>query len=223
MMKKLLIIEDTPEETQYARDVALRAGYVDITVVSTLSDALETMHNYDIVLSDMFFPAGSMPTEQYSTRFMPYYEADLESRRRYGEFQPIVQEGDVRMQALERNSRMLGITPLEFIERYMVSVIGEEDSQFAYDVVAGMTDSKKYAQIQQAHDGIRLGVNLPLGIIAMEHAQELGKPVVIVSSLNHHNYAFEPIRSLLTVPYRHGLVQGKKDWQGGLEELLRLS
>ena len=91
----------------------------------------------------------------------------------------------------------------------------------ARDSLVVVENSENYVRFLGIEEGIRNGTNLPLGIIASEKANELGIPSAIVTSTHHHDDAFEPVRDLIMVPYTDTLVDGRKNWKGGIELLLR--
>ena len=173
------------------------------------------MPNYNGVLSDLFFPAGNS-TRQYAERFLPLYEKYKERR-----FEK-TREDNVVLRAVQACADAFGMTTQEYID----TIMSKLDTppivlKAARDSLAGVKDSDRYEKFLKIEEEIKNGTNLPLGIIASEKANELGIPLAIVTSTYHHDDAFEPVRSLVNVPYRDTLVDGRKDWKGGIELLLR--
>ncbi|MBI4453117.1 response regulator [Candidatus Woesearchaeota archaeon] len=215
-MEKILIIEDNAEEAACAQSELEKAGFKDVKTVTNLSDGLDAMPQYGAVLSDLFFPAGNTQTEQYSQRFLPFYEQFKQIR-----FPKIGKEDSV-LGAIEVCAETFGMTPQEYVDNVLAKLNTPEIVlKKARDVLAGVEDSERYEKFLKIEEGIRDGTNLPLGIIACERAAELGMPAVIVTSTYHHSDAFEPVRDLIKVSYRDILVDEKKDWKGGIELLLR--
>jgi CheY-like chemotaxis protein len=215
MDKKVLVIEDDTAEAIYAQTELARAGFEGFRAVTTLSEGLEVMPEYDAVLSDLFFPAGSESTEKYSQRFSPLYEQYKQKR-----FQEIEESGPV-LRAVQACAEAFDVTPHEYVNKFMAEMnTPRQVLDSARDALAGVQDSERYEKFLKIEEGIRNGTDLPLGIIASERAKELGIPSAIVTSTHHHDDAFEAVRNLVTVPYRDTLVDGKKDWDGGIELLL---
>ena len=214
-MRKVLVIEDNIAEAINAQTELARVGINDFRAVTTLSEGLEAMPNYDGVLSDLFFPTGDMPVEQYVQRFLPAYEHFREeSFKKRG-------EDDVVLRAVKACAEAFGMTPQDYVEKVVSQVNNTRMLEIARDAVAGIDNSKDYERFLKVEEDIRKGINLPLGIVASERAKELRIPSVIVTSMNHHDYSFAPVRGLINVPYEDTLIEGKKDWKGGIEFLLK--
>ncbi len=214
--KKVLVIEDNIAEAIYAQLELTKAGCKEFRAVTTLSEGLDIMHQYGAVLSDLFFPAGNVPTGQYVQYFLPFYVRYKEKR-----FEKI-RDDNVVLRAVKACAEVFEVTPQEYVNTVMANLnTPPVILKAAKDSLAGIQDSEKYANFLQIEEGIRSGTNLPLGIIACERASGLGIPAVIVTSTYHHDDAFEPVKDLLKVPYRDTLVDGRKDWKGGIELLLR--
>lgn len=215
MINKILIVEDKPEEAENARKTVLESGINDFRIVSTLSQALEYLPQYNAVLSDLFFPAGNYETRAFSQRILPFYEKFKEERFKE------IEKDNIVLRAVKTCAEIFGVTP----EKYISEIMSKLNTppiiiRAARDSLAGMQDSEKYEQFLKMESDISNGINLPLGILVKEKAQELGKPSVIVTSTNHHNHAFEPVRSLIGLNYVDQLIDGKKDWKRGLESIL---
>lgn len=212
-MVKLLVIEDNVAETIHVQTELERAGISDYKTIATLSEGLELMPEYNLVLSDLFFPAGDVSIEEYSQRFMPLYE-EFKQRK-------FMTNKTVLKKAIEQCARTFDVTPHDYIEKYMTKVnTPKRVMESAREALAGIKDPEGYEKFKKIEAGIRDGTNLPLGIIATERATELGIPSVIVTSTYHHDHSFEPVRNLISVPYCDTLVDGKKNWESGIEQLL---
>jgi hypothetical protein len=212
MIGKVLVIEDNAEEATHAQSELVRAGLNDFKTVTNLADALDAMPQYSAVLTDLFFPLGNLPSESYFQRFLPFY--DQFKQRRFTKT-----KGSTVLRAVEQCARAFGVTPRDYVEKFMAQL---NTPQFVLEKARdAITDSEKYEKFLKIEEAIRNGSNLPLGIISSEKATEQGTPCVIVTSTYHHDDAFEPVRGLIQVPYRDTLVEGKKDWKGGIELLLR--
>lgn len=213
--EKILVIEDNVAEAINAQTELARAGFREFTAVQTLSEGLEQIQRYNGVLSDLFFPAGNTPTKQYSERFLPLYEAYKE--RRFKE----IKDGPIK-KAVEQVSGIFGVTPKEYEEKIAPLFNHPPAMKKAIrDALAGREDSERYEKFSEIEKAIRDGTNLPLGIIACEAASQYRIPAVIVTSTSHHHDSFEPVRSLIHVAYRDALIEGKKDWKGGVEILIQ--
>jgi hypothetical protein len=211
---QLLIVEDRIEEAIYAQGEAAKAGYTELLVATDLETALKYLPSADRVATDLFFPAGNVSTTDFSKRILPLYEDFKRSRFSKQEGSQVV------LRAVCACAEMFGITPKEYVEIYMPkfntipSVL-----RAARDAVAGINDSVRYNQFLTIEEDIRAGRNLPLGIIVAEEAKEKGLPTIIVTSTNHHDHAFEPVRNLITVSYLDNLVEGRKNWEGAMNYL----
>ena len=214
-IEKILVIEDNHTEALYAQTALGSAGFNEVEVAPNLSMGLKELPNYHAVLTDLFFPAGEISTEQYSQRFLPFYERFKQSRFPR-------QNGGIVLAAVRTVAETFGMAPQGYVENVVAKLnTPPVVLRAARDAVAGIKDSDRYQAFLKIEEGIRNGTNLPLGIIVCEEAGKLGMPSVIVTSAHHHSDAFGPVSSLIQVPYRDDLVDGKKDWKGGIEILLR--
>lgn len=215
MEKKILVIENNVEEKTRIHSELDLAGIENFWIASTLSEGLYLMPRYDALLSDLFFPAGSKSSEKYSRRFFPLYE---QYKKKFEE----TLKDNLILEAIQSSAAALGVTPQDYVNEYMAKLDFPEFLLMkAQDSVAGVENSREYENFLKIEDGIRNGTDLPLGIIASERAKELGIAATIVTSTYHHSDAFEPIRNLISVPYRDSLIDGRKDWKGGIESLLK--
>lgn len=214
MEKSILIIEDNKDEAAYALDVVKNAGFSEVHVIDTLSRAVKAIPCYDGVLTDLFFPLGDSIDEEYIQRFLPHYE---EFRKKT--FTKLEGLNPVK-KALETVALTFGTSPREYVENVMSKLNTPRNVlKAAQDTIAGINDTERYEKFLKIEEGIREGTNLPLGIVASEIAHKVSRPCVIVTSTYHHDDAFEPISSLINVPYKDTLVDGRKNWSGGIESL----
>ena len=212
--RRLLIVEDNPQESREAVNRAVVLGIENVTTASNLKGALSQIEDADMIASDLFFPAGNVDTKVYSNRFMPLYE-------QYERVRFPSQEGGVVLRALEQVSGVFGVTPREYVEKVM-PVFNAEGStllEAARDAVYGIKDYSKHQKFLEVKEGIASGKNLPLGIIVAEEAKKRKIPAVVVTSADHHDMAFSPIGGLIGVPYYDTLVDGRKNWKAGIERL----
>ncbi|USN45008.1 MAG: hypothetical protein H6502_03005 [Candidatus Woesearchaeota archaeon] len=216
MDEKILIIEDDIAEAIYAQADAARAGYRLWAVATNLAEGLDRMADADLVLSDLFFPSGQDSVDAHVQRFLPFYERHKERRFALDSGAQIV------LRAVEACAELFGMTPTQYVEEFMSKVETPQSTlKAAREAVRGVKDPEQYERFLEIERGIRQGTQLPLGIVAQERARELGKPIVIVTSTYHHDDAFEAVRHLVTVPYKDTLVEGRKDWAGGIELLTK--
>jgi len=75
-MKKIVIIEDKPEERQYAIAAAQEKGFEDIIVAETLSKGLAAIetHKPDYIATDLMFPLGNYSVKSARELLLPLYE-----------------------------------------------------------------------------------------------------------------------------------------------------
>jgi CheY-like chemotaxis protein len=214
--RKLLIVEDTIAEAIYAQAAAARAGYTEFRAVTTLEEALRELPSYDVVVSDLFFPVGAGSTQAYSARFLPFYEAYKKRA-----FPEIGQEAQCVREAVKAVAEIFELSPEEYVTKKLPA-LGYNATFVAQiqDAFAGRKNAGKYQQFLGIEQQVREGTLLPLGIIVSERAQQLGKPVVIVTSTYHHDDAFEPIAGQIPCGYVDTLAKGRKDWKKGLEKLV---
>jgi CheY-like chemotaxis protein len=206
---KILLIEDNEAQAEYAQ-IALADAGLESTTVVTLSEALDVMPEYDAVLSDLFFPAG-MPTEEFSELFSPLYAEFKEQRY----------SGGMVGRAVQQCASLFGMTSHDYIENVIAKTNNPAGTLEAARKSQEGRSSAKYQKFLEIEENIRNGTNLPLGIVATGMAMKQGIPAVIVTSTYHHDDAFEAVRTLIKVPYKDTLIEGRKDWENGIELLLR--
>jgi hypothetical protein len=211
---KVLIIEDNVPEAIYAQAELAKAGIKDFKAVTTLSEGLESITEYDALLSDLFFPVGNESSEKYIQRFLPVYE-DYKQKS----FQKINNEDNEILRVIQHCAKTFEMTPKEYVDQFIDKKAGPVFDA-ANDALAGIKDSEKYEKFLKIEEEIRNGKNLPLGIIACEKASELGIPCAIVTSTHHHNDTFKAVKNLIKVSYCDRLIERKKDWKCGIELLL---
>jgi hypothetical protein len=211
---ELLIVEDNIAEAIYAQGDAIKAGYRELLVATDLETALHYLPQVDRVATDLFFPAGNVNTSDFSGRILPLYEKFKKER-----FTADKGSGCV-LAAIEQCAKLFQVSP----EEYVTNILPKMNTvpsvlKAARDAVTGVKDSEKYNAFLKIEEDIRAGRNLPLGILVAEQAKEKGLPAVIVTSTNHHDHAFEPVRNLITVPYFDNLVEGRKNWACAMDYL----
>ena len=215
MINNVLIIEDDVSEAIYAQTELAKAGIKDFRAVTTLDEGLSVMSKYDAVLTDLFFPAGDVPTKQYIQRFLPLYEQFKNKRF------PEMTGNNVVLSAIQSCAKVFGVTPEEYVNDYITKMNTPKlVLDAARDAIARIKDSQKYEKFLKIEQSIRNGTNLPLGIIACEKALEYNLPCAIVTSTYHHDDAFEAVKDQIKVNYKDTLVEGRKNWKGGIELLL---
>jgi hypothetical protein len=215
MINKVLVIEDNVSEAIYAQTELAKAGIMDFKAVTTLKEGLSILPKYDAVLTDLFFPAGNIPIEQYIQKFLPLYEQFKNKRF------PEMTGNNVVLSAIQSCAKVFGVTPEEYVNDYITKMNTPKlVLDAARDAIAGIKDSQKYEKFLKIEQSIRNGTSLPLGIIACEKALEYNLPCVIVTSTYHHDDAFEAVKDQIKVNYKDTLIEGRKNWKGGIELLL---
>ena len=73
---RLLFIDDDPEHIQTVSDVVREALDVPVDVVSTVEDAVITLHEheYTLIVTDIFIPLGDAPRRSLGPRARRYQE-----------------------------------------------------------------------------------------------------------------------------------------------------
>ena len=212
MTGKILIVEDNVAEAINAQTELARVGFRDFMAVTNLSEALNVLPEYNCVLTDLFFPVGSTSAQPYIERFFPIYERFKDERfKKTNRDSPIAR-------AIEQVTGVLGMTPDDY-ESKLAPLFNHPPAmrKAIKDALGGRGDLERYQKYLVTLEKVKNGTQLPLGIIVAEEAKKQGLTAVIVTSTNHHDDAFEPVRSIIPVSYRDNLIDGKKDWKGGIE------
>ena len=206
----LLIVEDNIAEAIYAQGDAIKAGYKNLLVATDLETAQNYLPHADRVATDLFFPAGNVSVTDFSKRILPLYENFKKTN--FSE-----KASGVVLASLEQCAELFSITPKEYVEKFMAKMNTPKSMmKAARDALAGINDSERYDKFLKIESDIREGKNLPLGILVSEQAKEKGLPTVIVTSTNHHDMAFDVVKTLITVPYFYSFNAGRKDWAGAM-------
>jgi hypothetical protein len=222
--KHFLIIEDRVEEQEFARQTALTWG-IEARVVGDFETAIEEIQTRwpRAIASDLFFPSGNINQEPYIQRVLPFYEAHLKT------FKPIT-SGPLVM-ALEHvfgGNKDKTKTELweEFIRPIFLKNWREYDIEEVKDAYFGIEFYSKYVKLQKQIEAMKQGIDIPYGIFLRQEVDRLGFtgnchiPFFIVTSTNHHDVAFEPIRDKIGI-YDDGVDEaGHKDWGNAFKYLL---
>ncbi|MEK6891182.1 MAG: hypothetical protein AABX03_03515 [Nanoarchaeota archaeon] len=217
---ELLIVEDKAEEANQAKLEAKKLGLTNLAVAQNLEQAFELLDlNPQYIASDLFFPAGNLDVREYVERFLPLYQ-EYEQKTF-----PEIKAGILHR--VIKGYEEMGIS-MEKYERDWLPIVGkpmgEEYIEMIRDHIHLRKDYSKFVKFQGVKQAIKDGSNLPLGIPLMEKAKERGIPIVIVTSTYHHDHAFEPVSSLITVPYYDTLIgedNKTKNWQAGINALFQ--
>ncbi len=204
---RLLIVEDTLAEQDFAKQAALSHGFNDIILAQTLEDALHYIPQVQAVATDLFFPNGNVNVDKYVQRLLPLYVAHAQKQGKLPTGHQTI------LRAIEKTSEVLGMTPAQYVEN-IATRIGETVVNSARASLPG------YAQTFDIKYFLKNEPNLPVGILVTEEAMKYGLPSVIVTSGGGHDGLLQPIRSLVKVPYETYLKDGHKDWDSGLAKLL---
>jgi len=209
-MPRILVVENDQIEVIRAWDELFELKY-DFESADTLAAAEEKLQTRpDAVLTDLFFSIGPDITRYVGEilEVLPVYEAFVRQR-----YDSKWMNNPVRL-SLAQVAQTFGMS----VEEYVPDVMGKLDTpqvvmESAKRVVK---EQKEYDRFLEFIEEIRTGENFPSGIYVSRMAKELGIPCAIVTSTYHHDTAFEPIRGMLSAPYTDTLVDGKKDWAGGI-------
>ena len=215
-MTELLIIEDSIEEANIAQQTAESLG-IETKLIQDFKSALDEIRSSKLsaIASDLFFPAGDINQEPYIQQVLPAYEAYSRGFKRIDD-QPLAR-------ALRQVANIpAGITKEEAFENIRELFLrshSERDIESHRDAWFGIEFYSKYAKLKEHIEGIKQGSGIPYGIFVVQKAEELDIPVHIITSTNHHDVAFEPVRNKIG-DYSDNLVEGHKDWKAGIERLL---
>ena len=211
--KKILIVEDNIEEAKSALEQAKKFNLEGVLAQDFGSAIQELNKNPNYVLSDLFFPSGNIEQSEYIQRILPMYENYL------SKFQK--QERGVLYKAIENVSKTFQTTPEKYVEEILPSLGNPpEIIEKSKDAVYGIENYSKYLRLANFIEDIKQGKGLPYGYFLAEEIQKRDIPSMIITSTNHHDITFEPIRNNLKIPYLDNLVDGKKNWKQGMEVVL---
>jgi len=224
MEKKLLIVEDKQTELDTAIEEAQEVGITKIVTATNLEEALRYIPNISHVASDLFIPAGNLSVESYVQELTPKY---IESKERmypslnmeeFDHFHCLLLEREkIRMKYGDKSNELS-----KFDSNNLVNLPRSENRLLSL-VLGGKETKEKMLQghrnMLEVIEDVKAGKNLPLGYFVRKEAKSRKIPSVTVTSTYHHDLAFEPLRFQLE-PYVDNLVEGKKDWKKGFEDLL---
>lgn len=212
--KTIMIVEDTLAEQEFALKCAQERGLV-ATLKSDFSSALNGLEdNPDFVLSDLFFPVGNVNSANYVRRILPLYENYLNRFEKY--------MSGVLVETIVHLAKMTGFTKEQFFEDFISAINKPSPELEMYrDATYGIKNFKKYQNLQKIIENIKQGENIPYGFFLAEELKNKNIPSAIITSINHHDVAFEPLRDSLVIPYFDSLIDGKKDWNRALDYVLK--
>jgi CheY-like chemotaxis protein len=216
-LNHILIVEDKPEELNVAREIAKVKG-IDTRVAINFKSALEELKfpGLKAVASDLFFPAGDIDQGSYISQILPSYESYLNSFRKITDG-PLIKT--LNFVFAERGN----MTKEQFFEEIMTKTFlkdwDEEGKRQVADAYFGIEFYHNYSKLQKHIEEIKQGRGMPYGIFLTKEAGKLQLPAYVVTSTNHHDVAFQPVRKLLTTDYRDDLVDGHKDWARAFDYL----
>jgi hypothetical protein len=217
MENYILIIEDKPEEQEFAKQTATSLG-IETRVAGDFESSLQEIQTRKpkAIASDLFFPSGNINQEPYKQQVLPLYEAHLKT------FKSIT--GGLIVLALESVFGGNKDTPKEklwdeFIRPVFLKDWAEEGIESVKDAYFGIQFHSRYEKLEKQIQEIKNGRNIPYGIFVNEEARKLNIPCCIVTSTNHHDLAFEPIRGRIG-KYTDRLDEaGHKGWKSAFEIL----
>lgn len=177
------------------------------------------------VASDLFIPSGNISTESYIKELLPIYENH--DKRIY----PLISLEDyakahdmlVHFNDLFKTK---GAESREYKDYLEVVCNLEGNLNFAFMLLSRSEEERdkivfqRHNHLVKVIEDIKAGQNLPLGYFIRKEAKSRKIPSVTVTSTDHHDIAFEPLRDQLA-PYVDELVDGKKEWKKGFEKLLK--
>lgn len=210
----ILVVEDNPVQAQYAKE-----SFKDenVIVVGTYSDAILQlgMNHFDAVLTDLYFPAGSVEREQRTFfKEKTLTSIDLYLKNHF-EHSPLYA-------ALQQVSNLFDVDDVEtFVASDTFSLMTKNSSQMRREVYSAIEKEKlkkKYVTFKE--NLTNESHYLPWGLLVAESAQTSKIPVCIVTDVYHHDVAFEPFRQGLKIQYCDQLIDGRKPWRSALEKRL---
>lgn len=216
MIDKILIVEDQPEEQGVARQTADSLG-IETRFAGDFETALREIRSGwpKAIASDLFFPSGNIDQQPYLQQVLPIYEGYLKT------FKPKT-EGPLVM-ALEyvfgeNKDRTKEEMWNEFIEPVFLKNWEDYGKEEVKDAYFGIEFYSRYEKLQKQIEAMKQGREIPYGIFVRKEAEKLKMPCYIVTSTNHHDVAFEPIRDKIG-SYTDYIVEGHKNWERGLRDL----
>jgi hypothetical protein len=218
-MKKdyVLIVEDRNKEADVAKKIAESLN-LETKLVTEYSSALSLI-TYDkpiAIASDLFFPAGSMDQTPFINEVLPKYIDHLKTFRKITDG-PLV---NVLQQVFEKPSEMSKEEFFdEFLMKHFLKDWDDEGVEAVRDAYFGIQFYTKYTKLQKHIQEIAEGRGLPYGILVSREAEKLNIPIQIVTSTNHHDVSFEPVRRLIG-NYTDNIVDGHKDWKYAFNSLI---
>lgn len=207
---KILIVEDSTEQQTFARNQLAPFG-ADLDFVDTYVDFERRVQSkrYDAVLSDLYFPSGS---QSFDDAHRSYANALVQ---KYVEKLPV----PALAHAAQFTFGFSAITELEKLveaankTNFLGS--GAQESDLRGDAEK-LARNQKYTTFAEE---LKTGEHLPpSGMFAQQYAQSNNIPCVIVTSVYHHDIAFEPFRERIG-PYIDKTRKGEKGWIEGYTRL----
>ena len=207
---RILIVEDSTEQQAFARRQLATFG-ADLDFVDTYVDFERAIQSkpYDAVLSDLYFPSGCQ---------------SIDDAHR-SEATALVQEYITKLSVTELANAAqftFGFSAVTDLEKLV------EAAKHTHFLGSGAqeTDLRRSAeQLARNHkyttfaEELQTGKHLPpSGMFAQQYAKNNNIPCVIVTSVYHHDHAFEPFRERIG-PYIDTTRNGEKGWVEGYTRL----
>jgi hypothetical protein len=216
--KNMLIIEDRVEEQEFARQTAASLG-IEARIAGDFETALRELREKTprAIASDLFFPSGNINQEPYIQQVIPIYESHLKT------FKPIT-EGPL-VEVLKyifggNKDKSKEEVWNQLIKPYFLNGWAEDAIEEVKDAHFGIEYYSKYEKLQKQIEAMKQGKEIPYGIFVRQEARKLGIPCHIVTSTNHHDVAFEPIRDKIGDYSDWVNEAGHKDWGSAFQYLL---
>ncbi len=220
--ENLLVVEDNEEQLEAAKK-QLGEGFL-IARDYREFEYMWNKHQGQItkVLTDLYFPRGDSADfpiyeghkietlrilDQFiQSTFKSMYNADLAKT-----YKMIVDSG---------SAKDLDDCIVKLEEQFQIGPCNQFYEELRDKLGIGSNKCQTYEAIRDHFEAGRY--NLPEGIFVAREAKKLSIPCVIVTSENHHGYLMEPFRVYLG-KYVDNVseIDGKKDWQCGIESLLK--
>lgn len=214
--KKILIVEDVPTEQEFARKCAESKG-LEVVLSGSFSSALAGLESKpDYVLTDLFFPGGTVDNSKYSNQILPLYQTFLDGMRAK---QP--KEVSPLLVTIRQLSELFGMSPEEYVERIVKPVNSSEVYNQCRGKLCGVSDYNRFESLKEFIGEMKSGKGIPYGFFLAEELANKNLPSAIVTSTNHHDVSFEPIRNKLSIKYFDGIENEHKQWGSALDYLLK--